>query len=220
MSGIQNRRNSLSSLANRRRRPVAALHVLLLTTACCSLLALNGGCSSSKRFAAPESPTAGTSGATPPGPAPEPSSYRYYTYRAVTGECNCEEYRVTDERFQVEYRFRARYKMDNGIETEVEIDLKNNSRDTLFVDRAAAKVSSKNVQYTYNDKYLPLPILIIPPGDSNTLNLSGKEKTGENNWFEIAGEQFSVTLRGLRNSTSDLPPQTVTFIPENPMFPK
>ncbi len=193
------------------------MRTFLILAISCILAGVYEGCSSSRRFSPPEPPPAES---TPIGTGPEPSPYRSYAYRIVTADCNCAQYHVTEGRFGVEYTFQAQYRMDNGIVTEVTIDVRNNSRDTIFVDRAAAKVSSKNVQYTYNDKFLPLPILMIPPGESNTITLSGKERTGVNNWLEIAGEQFTVTLRGLRNLTATLPPQTVTFVPENPMFTK
>jgi hypothetical protein len=115
---------------------------------------------------------------------------------------------------------RARYKMDRGIQTELEIRIENNARDTLFVDNAAARVSSKNLTYDYNDKFLPLPIMIIPPGESNVINLSGREKGEENDWHKIAGEQLTVTLKGLRNGSGEIPPRSVNFVPENPMMKK
>jgi hypothetical protein len=110
--------------------------------------------------------------------------------------------------------------MYNGIVTNIEIEMKNNAGDTLFFDHAAAKVTSLNVPYMYNDKFLPLPIMIIPPGASNVVNLSGKDRTGENDWHKIAGEQLTVTIQGLRVGNNEIVAQSVTFIPDNPMMVK
>lgn len=178
-------------------------------TLCC--LFIMAGCSSSPRFTGRSSSTA---------EPPEPSSYRSYTYLAVTNECHCEKFEITDRQSGVGYRFHATYKMYNGIITDIEIEIKNNAKDTLFLEHATAKVTSRNVPYMYNDKFLPLPVMSIPPGASNVVNLSGKDRTGENDWHKIAGEQLIVTIQGLRVGENEIAAQSVTFIPENPMMEK
>src|ERR1041385_2784604 len=97
-------------------------------------------------------------------PAPEPGMY---FYRAINDGCNCQEYRLADRPGRIEHLFRARYRLGEGGVPDIEIELTNNNRDTLFLDRGAIKVSSQNIPYQYNGKFLPLPALIIPPSQSD-----------------------------------------------------
>jgi len=138
----------------------------------------------------------------------------YYPYRAITNECNCEQYSIREE--NVEYLFHARYRMDGGVASEIDITLLNLSNDTLSLDLGAARVTSSNVAYQYNDKFLPLPIIQIKPHESDSIKLIGRDLSGKNDWLKIAGERLSVVLKGIRLGTRELPPQTVTFIPQNP----
>ena len=108
--------------------------------------------------------------------------------------------------------------MYGGIVTDIEIDIQNNSADTLFLFHGSAKVSSRNIAYQYNDMFLPLPNFTMAPGKSETVKLTGKERTSDNNWLEIAGEQLTVTLRGLLLGNKELSPLSVSFVPENPMM--
>ncbi len=173
------------------------------------------GCSSSPRFVGGSTPNTSSPPATP-----EPSVYRSYSYLVTTDNCQCEKYAFTDGHDSLSYVFHASYKMYNGVVTDIEVEIKNDSRDTLFLDHAAAKVFSRNVPYMYNDKSLPLPILLITPGSSNTVHLSGEDRTGENDWHKIAGEQLTVTIQGLRLGDREITPRTITFIPQNPMMEK
>lgn len=148
-------------------------------------------------------------------------SYTVYPYRAATNNCNCEEYRVSGSRDRVEYRFRAQYTMDNGIVTSIEIEFTNNSgTDTLMFEHSAVKISSRNVSYQYNDKFLPIPLSTIPPRHSDHVTLNGREVTGVEDWNKIAGEQLTITIKGLRLREKELPQQSVVFIPMNPKFGK
>lgn len=139
-----------------------------------------------------------------------------YSYRAVTDNCNCEEFKLRDKQSRIEYLFRARYRMEGGVITNIEINITNHSRDTLFFDLAAVKITSRNVSYRYNDKFVPLPHIVILPSRSDIVTLSGSDLTGKDDWNKIAGEQLTLTLKGLRLREHLLSEQTVTFIPENP----
>ena len=141
-----------------------------------------------------------------------------YPYRVVDGGCNCEEYFVTDSRDQVEYRFHGRYRMEGGIATTIDVELGNLGGDTLLLDLAVVKISSTNVPYQYNDKFLPLPPLVIPPGDREVLHLEGKSVGAIDDWKIIAGERLTVTLKGIRRGSRTLADATVTFVPENPQL--
>jgi hypothetical protein len=139
-----------------------------------------------------------------------------FSYRAMNDGCNCEEYRVADRAARIGYLFRARYRMEEGIVTSVDIELTNNSSDSLFLDRGAVKVASRNFAYQYNDKFLPLPDMTIPPHRHDVVHLVGREIDGGGDWNKIAGEQLRVTMKGLHLGGEALSPQTAIFIPDNP----
>lgn len=138
-----------------------------------------------------------------------------FVYRAVNDGCNCEEYRTRDG--EVEYLFRANYRMRSGILTSIEIELINHSNtDTLSTDVASTKVSSRNVSYQYNDRFLPMPSILIVPRERDVIRLQGKEVTGVDDWHKIAGEQLTLTIKGILIGKKQLKQQQLTFVPENP----
>ena len=154
---------------------------------------------------------------------PSPSRYsapgesgadRVYPYRATA--CDCGTYTFRDSSVRVEYRISAEYRMQQGIHTEITCTLVNRTRDTLYFERAAIRVSSRNVRYQYNDKFLPIPWDPLLPQSSATHKITGREVTDASDWNKIAGERLSVSFKGLSLSGRELVPQTVEFIPENP----
>jgi hypothetical protein len=150
-----------------------------------------------------------------PGCAPAPAPGMYF-YRAINDDCNCQEYRLADRAGHVEYLFRARYRMEGGIVTDIEIELTNNSPDSLLFDHGAVKVSSQNVAYQYNDRFLPLPAMTIPPHRHDIVKLVGREINGKEDWNKIAGEQLRITIKGIQAGQRTLASQTAIFVPENP----
>lgn len=147
-----------------------------------------------------------------------PSSRETYGYRAITDNCDCEEYVASDRDHKIVYRLRARYSMEDGISTVIDLEVSNNTADTVFFDHGTVKISSINIAYQYNDKPLPLGNLIVPPHDTRTIQFAGNEVTGQNNWNKIAGEQLTVVLHGIRLGAKELRQQSVTFVPINPML--
>ena len=139
-----------------------------------------------------------------------------YPYRVVTDNCNCEEYQTTDNKHKIDFQFHAQYMMDHGIITSIGVKIINRSSDTLFLDQGSVKISSRNVSYQYNDKFIPLPHLLILPVSSDTVTMTGSEVSGGDDWNKIAGEQLTLTLQGIRLGDHTLSEQQVTFIPENP----
>ena len=139
-----------------------------------------------------------------------------FFYRVATDNCNCEEYRISDKEHKIDYLFRARYKMQRGIITTIEVEFTNRSRDTLFLDQGTVKISSRNVPYQYNDKFVPLPHTMILPSRSDVVIMTGSDVSGIDDWNKIAGEQLTLTLQGMRLGERALPQQLVTFIPTNP----
>ena len=139
-----------------------------------------------------------------------------YTYRVVTDSCNCGEYTTVDRHDNIEYRFRAGFRMDRGIVTTIEITFVNRSRDTLFLDPGVVRISSRNISYRYNNKFIPLPGLIIPPFHTDNVVMTGSDVNQEDDWNKIAGELLMVTLKSIRLGKKTLPEKTVAFVPINP----
>jgi hypothetical protein len=194
----------------------AALAALVVLVALAVLL---DGCSASKessstRFPAP----GGESPAVEKEPEKVPSPRSTFGYLVRNEDCNCQEYSTADRKFPVNYRFEASYRMEGGFVTSIRVRFENRSRDTLFLDPGAVMVSSKNIDYQYNNRFIPLPDMVILPGDSEDLDLDGKEVTSSPTWRKIAGEQLTLTLKGLRLGQTTLEKQVVTFVPENPML--
>ena len=144
------------------------------------------------------------------------SASRTYSYRIITNDCNCEEFRARDRSNKIEYLFRAHYRMQGGIITNIEVEIFNHNRDTLFLDQGSAILSSRNMNYQYNNKMIPLPHLVIEPLRSDVVAMNGSDISGDEDWNKIAGEQLTLTLRGIRLGVKTLSQQTVTFVPENP----
>jgi len=140
----------------------------------------------------------------------------FYAYRAISENCNCEEYWVADKQNKIGYLFQAHYRMEDGIVTSIDVKFVNNTKETLTLDHGAVKVSSRNFAYQYNDKFIPLPLLTIRPGGSDEVHLSGREVSAKDDWNKIAGERLTVTIRGVRLGDRELPEQAARFVPENP----
>jgi hypothetical protein len=143
-----------------------------------------------------------------------------YIYHAMNDGCNCEEFTAHDRMNRITYIFRARYRMEEGISTSIVVHILNLSSDTLFLDQGTARISSRNINYQYNNKSVPLPRLIIEPQGSDVVEMTGRDISGDEDWNKIAGEQLTLTLLGLRLGDHFIPQQVVTFIPENPKLQK
>jgi hypothetical protein len=141
-----------------------------------------------------------------------------YPYRAVNNDCSCEHYQTTDLRAGIRYSFSAEYSVREGVKTRITVIIRNENADTLDLSLGYVKISSRNVPYRYNGRYLPLTLENIPPGEERTLTLSGvvQELKMSDPWRAIAGEELSVMLKGMRIRGKTLSPQTVRFIPRNP----
>lgn len=137
-----------------------------------------------------------------------------FSYLALNDDCRCATYRMTQEK--VAYGFSAVYTMRGGLATSIQIELVNGSRDTLSLDVASMRVSSRNISYQYNNKFVPLPSMTIDPGGRETLHLTGKDLDPADDWHKIAGERLVLTIKGLRLGHRELPLIAVTFIPSNP----
>ena len=140
-----------------------------------------------------------------------------YEYYATNDSCNCEAYTARDAAQKISYTFKATYSVNPGIATLIEIEFHNNSGETLHLDPGAVQISSRNVEYEYNGKFLPLPQLDISAHRSDHITLTGKDiRVSDNEWNKIAGEQLVISIRGMRLGGNELAAQSVTFIPKNP----
>ncbi len=140
-----------------------------------------------------------------------------YPYRAMNNDCSCEHFTTADPRVPVRYEFSASYKVDTKITTEITVVVHNGSTDTLDLSMAAIRVSSRNVQYRYNNRFVPVTVAAVPPHDERTLTLVGSANEGSANpWLPIAGEHLVLTLKGIRLRARELAVQTVQFVPSNP----
>src|SRR6185503_10522958 len=119
-----------------------------------------------------------------------------FGYLVQNDNCRCVEYSTSDRKLPVGYRFKATYRMEEGFITSISIRFENRGIDTLYLDPGSVMVASKNVDYQYNNKFIPLPDMVIPPGESQDLDLDGKEVTTAPSWRKIAGETLTLTLKG------------------------
>jgi hypothetical protein len=149
-----------------------------------------------------------------------PTSTDMYPYRAMNDDCSCERFTTVDPKVPVRYEFSAAYKVDKNITTEITVVVHNGTQDTLDMSSGAIRVSSRNVQYRYNHKFGPVTITAVPPNEERTLTLVGSGSAGgaSDPWLPIAGEEMTLTLKGLRIRGRQLATQTIQFVPSNPKF--
>ena len=141
-----------------------------------------------------------------------------HPYLIVNDNCNCEFYRLRDEKVNVTYSFNAAYSVNGSVSTRITLLIQNNNADTLDLSLAYVRVSSRNVPYRYNGKSLPVTVGNIPPGQQRTITLVGEveEPGGGDPWLAIAGEELVMSIEGVRVSGSPIAAQTVQFVPHNP----
>jgi hypothetical protein len=142
-----------------------------------------------------------------------------YPYRVMNNDCNCEEFRITDE--LVTYSFSAVYSIDGAMKTKITVTVQNSNTDTLDLSLAYVRVLSRNIPYRYNGKYLPITVGNVPPESQRTLTLNGEVDHLKQNdpWLAIAGERLAVTLKGMRIKGRPRSMLTIQFVPKNPKLP-
>lgn len=141
-----------------------------------------------------------------------------FPYRVVTNDCFCDTFRISDAKASVTYSFSAVYRLDGAMSTTVTVDIRNGSSDTLDLSLAYVKISSRNIPYRYNNRFLPVTLMNVPPGETRTLTLHGDvDDTGRSDpWLAIAGEELTLTLKGIRVRGVAIAMQEVKFVPHNP----
>lgn len=140
-----------------------------------------------------------------------------YPYIFLTDNCRCQTYTYRDVANKIEIEFKAVYKVDEKVSTTVEIVFRNHSRDTLSLQQAFIKGTSRNIRYQYNDKARPLPYVTVPPQQTYSVTLEGTDtEVVEDPWRKIAGERTVIEIKGLMLGEKVLSPVKVDFIPLNP----
>ena len=121
-----------------------------------------------------------------------------YPYLFLTDNCRCETYAYRDAQRQFEILFKAEYTVDERVVTTVEIEFRNNSKDTLSLQQGFIKGTSRNISYQYNSKWVPLPYEVIPPQESFTAIFRGGDtQVVPDPWQKIAGERTVLEIKGL-----------------------
>lgn len=142
-----------------------------------------------------------------------------YPYLVTTDGCNCQEYVFRDRKNNLEIAFSAYYEVGERVITTVEMTFHNRSRDTLSLRQAFIKGTSRNIRYQYNDRFQPMPYVVVLPGGSQTISLVGSDtEIADNPWFRIAGERVSIEIKGMTLGGKVLDPVIIHLIPVNPEF--
>jgi hypothetical protein len=141
-----------------------------------------------------------------------------FPYRITNNECGCERYSTRDKQFEVSYIVSAKYTVKDGISSQINIELQNTTHDTIDLSQMYVKITSRNIPYRYNDKFLPIEVPFVLPESRQTLNLVGESLVSDNHdpWLKIAGEELVVTLKGMRMGMHELQQQVVHLVPLNP----
>ncbi len=138
-------------------------------------------------------------------------------YRVTTGNCQCEQYSAKDPKLPVRYDFAAAYDIEDEFVARINITVHNDGKQALTFTDAYVKVTSRNVPFQYNDRFVPLATGPIGPESERTIPLVGRAAARQTNpWLAVAGEEMVVTVKGVKYGSRTLAEQTVTFVPRNP----
>jgi len=145
------------------------------------------------------------------------ASTHTYNFLVTNRECNCSEYSITDKKNGITYKFTASYSLEDEMLTTITMTVRNGSSKVLSFDQARVKVSSKRFPYRYNDKFVPFTAIELRPGETRAITLVGRaEITARPGWHRIAGEEMTVTIRGVRLGDNELSLEELHFVPVNP----
>jgi hypothetical protein len=146
-----------------------------------------------------------------------PACSSSYPYLVTTNDCNCERFIYRGERGRFDVEVSARYVVSDRINSEIELVFRNHDRDSLSLRQAYIKGTSTNVRYQNNDRFQPMPYVIVPPRGAYTMTLRGSDvQVSENPWLKIAGEKIVIELRGLLLGKELIAPIVLTLVPYNP----
>lgn len=140
-----------------------------------------------------------------------------YPYLVVTDNCNCERFTYRDQRGRFEIDVAARYEVKDRITSTIELAFRNKSRAALSLRQAYIKGTSANIQYSFNDRFQPMPYVLIPAGGHYSMTFVGADpQVTENPWLKVAGEKIVLEIRGLTLGGKTVLPIVLTLVPYNP----
>jgi hypothetical protein len=140
-----------------------------------------------------------------------------YPYLITTDGCNCERYTYNDERGRFSIDLTAHYVVTDRINSTIEFVFRNESRESLNLRQAFLKGTSVNVRYPFNDRFQPMPYVVVPPDDSYRMTLEGSDARGSADpWLKIAGETIVIEMKGILLGMKPLAPIVLTLKPLNP----
>jgi hypothetical protein len=117
----------------------------------------------------------------------------------------------------VRYEFAAAYEIGDEFVTRIALTVYDDGKAGLTFTDAYVRVSSRNVSFQYNDRFVPLATDPIAAQSSRTITLVGRAAPkGPDPWRAVAGEELVVTIRGIRYGAHTLGARSVTFVPRNP----
>ncbi|MCX6134701.1 MAG: hypothetical protein NTU47_12880 [Ignavibacteriales bacterium] len=140
-----------------------------------------------------------------------------YPYIVTTDECNCERFVYKDERGRFEIDLSAHYVITDRFNSTIGFVFRNKSLDPLNLQQAYLKGTSVNVRYPFNDRFQPMPYVVVSPGSSYTMTLQGSDtETTGNPWLKIAGETIVIEIKGMLLGPRPLAPIVLALKPYNP----
>lgn len=124
---------------------------------------------------------------------------------------------IEDAANGVSYRYDASYTVKSHVSSRIILIIMNKNRGTLSLGSGRIRITSRNIDYEMNDRFLPLPAVDIEPHGRYELTFRGTGRSlVDEPWQLIAGEQMVVTLRGLLLDGKEIPGHAVHLIPVNP----
>ncbi len=141
-----------------------------------------------------------------------------HPYLIANDGCNCDRFIAIDSVTRVVCEFTGTYSVDTGVTTKILMTIRNDGRDTLDLSLSSIRIASRNLAYRYNDRFLPMSIQAVVPGERQTVTLIGESPASEGRdpWYSIAGEELTLTVRGMRIRGVPVATQTIRFVPTNP----
>ncbi|MGD0338558.1 MAG: hypothetical protein ABSB78_07190 [Bacteroidota bacterium] len=126
---------------------------------------------------------------------------------------------IEDTVNKILYCYDASYTVKKKVSSQIILLITNNSRGVLSLGSGRIRITSRNIDYEMNGRFLPLPAVEIEPQGRYELTFSGSgRKIVDEPWQLIAGEQMVLTLRGLLLNGKEIPGHVVCLIPVNPQL--
>ncbi len=140
-----------------------------------------------------------------------------YAFVMMTGDREVKSCTVVDTLHAITYRYDASYRVGDVVTSRIVLEIVNGGRKELSLGNGRIRITSRNVDYEMNGRFIPLPDIIVGPHSETTLTFTGTgRRRVEEPWRQIAGEQMTVTLRGLLLGGREIPGHEVRFVPVNP----